>query len=517
MRNFATTTTLFFLWTLLFGSTSLLCLVSHAAPIQLYGLNYNTRQGPDWDWDKCKSYERILQDLQLLRRVTSRIRLLSMTDCGQGDMVLTVANEVDMQVYLGLWVGPDHATANKFQEEIDELQRVVEKFLVDGNNGNRVLGVTVGSEAIYREDATEEELIDYMNQVKDLLASYNLNLPVSIVDIAPEYSERATLREAVDVIYTNTFPFWEATPIDDAMQELENDLGWLIDLPESQGKPFILGETGWPAGGFLEGVGEASPENQAQYFADSYCFLNIDKGWDTFWFTGIDNAWRQEQDPNNTVEGTFGFLTANLTLKDHFQNLEFTCSDGVTYSFAEMDWSIPELTTAPPATLDPASCAAHTRCLQLDLPGMCCPTGDGVVLGCCGGDGGGLGLPPAAAPVTTDSPTVVATMTTTSTAPPEASPAAATLSPTSATTTEGTDGIGGTSPVQSPTTPMESLVPVAIPGISPTLNPNNSLPTSFGSASPATSAARETLTWRQWQFPVLSLVLMMVIGFSGTS
>ncbi|KAL3928837.1 MAG: hypothetical protein SGARI_004921, partial [Bacillariaceae sp.] len=217
---------------------------TEAAPIQLYGLNYNTRQGPDWDWDKCKSYEKILQELTLLKRVTNRIRLLSLTDCGQGDLVLTVANELGMQVWVGLWVGPDHATAFKFQEEYDELARILEKFAP--LNPNLILGVTVGSEAIYREDATEEELIAYMSDVKELLASYSLNLPVSIVDIAPEYSSRATLREAVDVIFTNTFPFWEATPIDDAMQELDNDLGWLIDLPESQGKPFILGETGWP-------------------------------------------------------------------------------------------------------------------------------------------------------------------------------------------------------------------------------------------------------------------------------
>jgi exo-beta-1,3-glucanase (GH17 family) len=78
--------------------------VATAEPIQLYGLNYNTRQGPDWDWDKCKSYERIQQDLQLLQRLTPRIRLLSLTDCGQGDMVMTVAQDLGMKLWLGLWV-----------------------------------------------------------------------------------------------------------------------------------------------------------------------------------------------------------------------------------------------------------------------------------------------------------------------------------------------------------------------------------------------------------------------------
>jgi hypothetical protein len=69
-----------------------------SAPIELYGLNYNTRKGPDFSWDKCKLKEEITRDLTLLHRITSRIRLLSLGDCGQGEQVLEVAKSLGLKV-----------------------------------------------------------------------------------------------------------------------------------------------------------------------------------------------------------------------------------------------------------------------------------------------------------------------------------------------------------------------------------------------------------------------------------
>ena len=121
---------------------------------------------------------------------------------------------------------------------------------------------------------------------------------------------------------------------------------------QSQGKRLIMGETGWPSDGFINGVGTASPEIQQQFFIDFYCRMDKELNWEYFYFTGIDNAWRQEQDENNTIEGNWGLLFADLTLKPWYQDLSFTCSDGVEYSFAEIDWTIPEV-VAPP-TISPA-------------------------------------------------------------------------------------------------------------------------------------------------------------------
>jgi hypothetical protein len=267
-------------------------------------------------------------------------------------------------------------------------------------------------------------------------------IPVSICDIAPIYAASPTLRSAVNVTFTNTFPFWEATPIEDAGEELETDLSYLLSLPESSNKRFVLGETGWPASGYIDGVGIASGDNQKQYFIDSYCLLHVEKQWEYYWFTGITNEWRQEQDPNNSIEGTFGFLWANRTLRNHFVDLSFTCpQDGVTYSFSEIDWSIPTGFTNAPIVVDAASCSAHTDCI--DLLGNCCPNDDGLFLGCCGDT------------ITTITPTESPTsmpsssLSETTEIPTLSSPTLDNTATTAAPTTKGV-GIDGSNPTRPP-------------------------------------------------------------------
>jgi glucan 1,3-beta-glucosidase len=133
------------------------------APVQLRGLNYSNRKGPDWDPFKCKSYAEILTDLTLLRKITDRIRILSLVDCAKGELVWNAAIEVGMKLYLGLWVGPSPQDDFVFDEEIAELQRLMStKDMGDGT----ILGITVGSEAIYREDATEQQMIANLNEGK---------------------------------------------------------------------------------------------------------------------------------------------------------------------------------------------------------------------------------------------------------------------------------------------------------------------------------------------------------------
>ena len=428
-------------------------------PISFYGLNYNTRKGPDWaaDRERCKSRAEVVRDLQLLSRITSRIRLLSLVDCDQGALVWSVLNDelvdVDMEVWLGLWVGPDPQV---FIDEYNALATIVPEITSSANWQSRLSGISVGSEALYREDVTVSEAIANLDSTRALLQAYGMqDVPVAIVDIAPIYSNSQELRLASDTIMTNTFPFWEGLPIELAVDELDIDLGWLLGLPESQGKSFVLSEHGWPSGGYLDGVGIASPENQLRYLEESYCFLK-EKGWAYYWFTAIDNDWRQEQDPDNTIEGNWGFLDANLGLKDHFQGVEFSCPNdgsGTIYSFGAVDWSVPELQSEDPINPDMAACGMWQGCQA--LAGDCCPTPGGDFLGCCRSENF-LG----------DDSTPTEPLTTTPTKSPTISPiAAATLSPTTSPTAAPTVDPTG-SPTSSPT-----LSPTLTPTIFPTNNP----------------------------------------------
>jgi hypothetical protein len=308
---------------------------------------------------------------------------------------------------------------------------------------------------------------------------------------------------------TNTFPFWEAIPIDDAVDDLQEDLGWLINQAESRSKPFVLGETGWPGAGFIEGVGIASPQSQRQYFREAFCRIDVENQWAYYWFTGIDNAWRQEQDPDNTIEGNWGFLYSNLTLKSQFQDFEFACSNGVTYSFGEIDWSIPDYTPAP-AALNPASCQAHSGCSGLF--GNCCPDNNGVSLNCCGNlsvTSPPMTSPPAtAAPVR--SPTLVPTPMTSppATAAPVRSP---TLVPQ-----QSSGGSPTTIPTASPTdrtTDRPTRVPTRVPTLSPTTaettvqNSTSNSPTASPTTEPTPIPTIELVLTPPTPKPTIEIVL----------
>jgi len=484
-----------------------------AVPIQLYGLNYNTRKGPDFYPDvlKCKTRAEILTELQLLRKITSRIRLLSLTDCGQAELVLDIlSNELStspMQLWLGLWVGSETWV---YEEEYGELVGLVQRGLLDTNT---VLGITVGSEAIYREDATEAQIIEHVTRVKSLLQNNPplADLPVTSVDIAPNYNILPNLRASVDVIMTNTFPFWEGIPIEAAVYDLQQDISYLRSLPNANNKPFVLGETGWPSDGFIPGVGIASPENQLYFFRDFYCNVHVQQGMQYYWFTGINNDWRQIQDPENTIEGNWGIWDANLQLKPHFEGFRFTCpSNGVEYSFAEIDWTV-ERNTPAPAPLNPASCQAHPQCAT--LAGNCCPNDGGLSLACCGPLTSPPPPPPTRAPIAptnrpvppptrlpTKAPTLLPTLAPTTAVPnpfPTGSPTTVAPSPSPSTvapTRNPTDRPSTAAPTtESPTkSPLASPI-THVPTVEPTtlapiVGPTTDRPTTFPTFRPTTEA-----------------------------
>jgi glucan 1,3-beta-glucosidase len=518
--------------------------IVQAVPVQLYGLNFEVRRGADWNPNKCKSREEVSRDLSLLSRLTNRFRILSLTDCGQGELVLDVARELGLKIWLGIWVSEDEAV---FLYELAVLQDMLDRGLID----DTVLGISVGSESIYREEVTANQIIGYKDQVKQVLVDSGKGdadiFPVAICDIAPTFQYNFGLISESDIVMTNSFPFWEGVNINRAIERLETQISPISNFAATENKQVILGETGWPSAGYIPGVGIAGPALQAQYFTEFYCRMHHELGWQYYYFTGIDNAWRQEQDKNNTIEGNWGFLYVNMTLKPHYQNLEFTCPNSATpnvvYTLSEIDWTVPTVVAPPtvsPAPISVEACQAHSACRDAGLFGNCCPGSNGMYLACCDSDivGGGVDGddtmtatpsaatsttsdtdPPSGPPITTGSssnatefPTTAPEATTAlpTTSPPvlAAAPSMAptasdsssssndtaavpTVSPSSVSSSNNsTDPISNnsTSTTVPTTTPISSVSPSMTPSVSP-LNANN---TNSTTEEPASSSEAPT-------------------------
>lgn len=87
---------------------------------------------------------------------------------------------------------------------------------------------------------------------------------------------------------------------------------------------------------------EASVKNQIKYFVNFYCDVHLGKpSLQYFWFDGMDSSWRRKQDVSkDSVEGHFGILDDDGTMKEHFESLSFQCPvtiHNVTFKFPKIN------------------------------------------------------------------------------------------------------------------------------------------------------------------------------------
>ena len=177
--------------------------------------------------------EQIRRRLEILKPHTEWVRSFS---CIEGnELIPRIAKEYGMKTLVGAWLGDD---MEKNEQEIEALLKLAKDGLVDV--------AAVGNEVMYREEMSEEELIAYINRVKQEMPE----IPVGYVDAYYEFSQRPNITEACDVILTNCYPFWEGCHIDYSFVYMKDMYNQAKDA--ANGKPVIITETGWPSegGGF---------------------------------------------------------------------------------------------------------------------------------------------------------------------------------------------------------------------------------------------------------------------------
>lgn len=228
---------------------------AEALNVKLKGVNYDFRKGPDYDAERCKAASSISRELRFLRTITPRVRIYALSDCNVRP-VLKSAKQLNMTVWMGVWVGN---TTKVFERELKMLKTLLQEGAIESG---QVVGINVGSEALYRNDSTASELIANMKSVKELLAANNLgSIPVSITDTLGELLKNPSVIQAVDVVSFNAFPFWGKIPIEDAAKNLNDSVAELRQVAGN--KPFVITETGWPTDGSSRKASKASSENAA--------------------------------------------------------------------------------------------------------------------------------------------------------------------------------------------------------------------------------------------------------------
>ena len=219
------------------------------------------------------SEEQIRRRMEIIAPHTKWIRSFSCTE--GNEEIPRIAREFGIKTMVGAWLGDD-----------PEINKQEIANLIEVTNQGHVDIAAVGNEVMLRGDLNEDELLDFMQQVKD---GITVEVPVAYVDAYYEFAERPRIAEACDVILANCYPFWEGCDMDYSLLYIKDM--YQRALRAGNGKKVIISETGWPSqGSNLEGA-YPSYENYLKYFMNMQKWAEEDDI-EIFYFSSFDESWK---------------------------------------------------------------------------------------------------------------------------------------------------------------------------------------------------------------------------------
>ena len=238
--------------------------------------------------------DQIRERLQVIRQHTQWVRSFSCTD--GHEHTPRIAHELGMKTLVGAWLGEDREINEREIAGVIEVARAGHADIV-----------AVGNEVLLREDMSEDELIGYIERVRQPLPG----VAVGYVDAYYLFEKHPRVTAACDVVLTNCYPFWEGCPREQALAYMQSMMQ--RTRAAAPGKRIIISETGWPDQGSAFHGSVPSIEGAMQYFVDTIAWTERD-GIEVFYFAAFDEAWKV---------GAEGDVGAYWGLWDKNGNLKF--------------------------------------------------------------------------------------------------------------------------------------------------------------------------------------------------
>jgi len=260
---------------LVFLATSIGCLngskeIPSGPTYRLYGLNFSPYvDGQDPNQGSQVSEEQLRARMEIIaphvepiatpgcsndlgrRIITPYTEWIRTFGCSNGlEQAGAVAHELELKAAIGAWLSADLSSNER---EIANLISVAQAGQADV--------LIVGSEVLLRGDLTEEQLIGYINRVKQAIPS---GIPVATADVYSVILSHPELIKATDIVLVNYYPYWEGFAVEEALPAIH---GWHQRVRAvADDKMIIVSETGWPSCGNQVGDAVPSPENASFYF-----------------------------------------------------------------------------------------------------------------------------------------------------------------------------------------------------------------------------------------------------------
>ena len=211
--------------------------------------------------------------LGIIRPYTRWVRSFSCTD--GHEHTPRIAHELGMKTLVGAWLGTDRAINEREIAGAIELARAGHADIL-----------AVGNEVLLREDMSEDELLGYIQRVRQAVPP---GVPVGYVDAYYLFERHPRITAACDVVLTNCYPFWEGCPRDQAIAYMQSMYQRTVAV--AAGKKVIISETGWPHTGTAFHGAVPSVEGAMRYFIDT-CRWAREDGVEVFYFEAFDEAWK---------------------------------------------------------------------------------------------------------------------------------------------------------------------------------------------------------------------------------
>ncbi len=169
-------------------------------------------------------------------------------------------------------------------DNMEMNEKEIEGLIEVARNGHADI-VAVGNEVMLRGELTEEQMIGYINRVKEALPG----VQVGYVDAYYIFDDYPGIVDAIDVLLVNCYPFWECCNLEYSIDYMKQM--YAKAKGASKGKPIIVSETGWPNLGAVNGGAVPSYEAAMQYFIGTYQWAAQDDI-DIVYFSSFDEDWK---------------------------------------------------------------------------------------------------------------------------------------------------------------------------------------------------------------------------------
>ncbi|KAI8093011.1 glycoside hydrolase superfamily [Halteromyces radiatus] len=271
-----------------------------------WGIDY-TPLGAQMEFGCSVTQEDVIEDLKLLHQLTPRLRLYGL-DCNQAYYVMNGMKmmNIDMGIILTIWVDGNSTT---YDRQYNAFWTLLDKFGAD-----HITGVSVGNEALFRQEIDPDELIQRIRDVKSKLQERGYgHIPVYTTDIR----SLSEIMPEEDQVLDNVHPFFAGVQVEQATTWTWKYFKDVVIIPtirlaksngHHQTKPALISEVGWPTEPESRSEQAAIPSlSNLETLLFSFVCQSNEKGVPYYWFEFKDAPWKNitSNEPREAFWGLF--------------------------------------------------------------------------------------------------------------------------------------------------------------------------------------------------------------------